>query len=289
MGFERILALVNGKASMYETDLFTDLIAAQPSIGTTSLAPAEQLARRNIIADHARAVTFLIADGVYPSNTDRGYVLRFLIRRAIRQGRLLGYPREFMAELAGAVVASLSSGYPELPGRLNDVQHALRNEEKTFVRTLDHGSAMLDALISEAIVDCTMLLTGEDVFTLHDTYGFPAELTREIAAEGGVAVDTAGFDEKMNEQRSRARADAAAKRATVTVNELPSVRSEFSGYSGISAKGMIVAILVDGASVERVEQGANAQLILDRTAFYAERAARSAIAARSWPVRTGST
>jgi alanyl-tRNA synthetase len=271
MGFERILALVNGKASMYETDLFTDLIAAQPSIGTTSLAPAEQLARRNIIADHARAVTFLIADGVYPSNTDRGYVLRFLIRRAIRQGRLLGYPREFMAELAGAVVASLSSGYPELPGRLNDVQHALRNEEKTFVRTLDHGSAMLDALISEAIVDCTMLLTGEDVFTLHDTYGFPAELTREIAAEGGVAVDTAGFDEKMNEQRSRARADAAAKRATVTVNELPSVRSEFSGYSGISAKGMIVAILVDGASVERVEQGANAQLILDRTAFYAEK------------------
>jgi alanyl-tRNA synthetase len=271
MGFERILALVNGKASMYETDLFTDLIAAQPSIGTTSLAPAEQLARRNIIADHARAVTFLIADGVYPSNTDRGYVLRFLIRRAIRQGRLLGYPREFMAELAGAVVASLAPGYPELPGRLNDVQSALRNEEKTFVRTLDHGSAMLDALISEAIVDCTMLLTGDDVFTLHDTYGFPAELTREIAAEGGVAVDTAGFDEKMNEQRSRARADAAAKRATVTVSELPSVRSEFAGYAGISATGTIVAILVDGASVERVEEGANAQLILDRTAFYAEK------------------
>jgi alanyl-tRNA synthetase len=271
MGFERILALVNGKASMYETDLFTDLIAAQPSIGATSLAPAEQLARRNIIADHARAVTFLIADGVYPSNTDRGYVLRFLIRRAIRQGRLLGYPREFMAELAGAVVASLASGYPELPGRLNDVQSALRNEEKTFVRTLDNGSAMLDALISEAIVDCTMLLTGDDVFTLHDTYGFPAELTREIAAEGGVAVDTAGFDEKMNEQRSRARADAAAKRATVTVSELPSVRSEFAGYAGISATGTIVAILVDGASVERVEEGANAQLILDRTAFYAEK------------------
>jgi alanyl-tRNA synthetase len=216
-------------------------------------------------------VTFLIADGVYPSNTDRGYVLRFLIRRAIRQGRLLGYPREFMAELASAVVASLASGYPELPGRLNDVQNALRNEEKTFVRTLDHGSAMLDALISEAIVDCTMLLTGEDVFTLHDTYGFPVELTREIAAEGGVAVDTAGFDEKMNEPRPRARADAAAKRATVTVNELPSVRSEFAGYSGLSAKGTIVAILVDGASVERAEQGANAQLILDRTAFYAEK------------------
>ena len=271
MGFERILALVNGKASMYETDLFTDVIAAQPSIGATSLMPGEQLARRNIIADHARAVTFLIADGVYPSNTDRGYVLRFLIRRAIRQGRLLGYPRAFMPELAGAVVASLESGYPELRARLNDVQKALRTEETTFVRTLDRGSEMLDALISEAIVDCTMLLTGDDVFELHDTFGFPAELTREIAGERGVAVDTVGFDEKMTEQRSRARADAAAKRATVTVSDLPSVRSEFSGYAGLSAKGTIVAILVDGASVERVEQGANAQLILDRTAFYAEK------------------
>jgi alanyl-tRNA synthetase len=271
MGFERILALVNGKASMYETDLFLDVIAAQPNVGTTSLLPDDQLARRRIIADHARAVTFLIADGVYPSNTDRGYVLRFLIRRAIRQGRLLGYPREFLAQLASAVVESLAPGYPELPARLNDVQNALRAEEKTFVRTLDHGSAMLDALISEAIVDCTMLLTGEDVFTLHDTYGFPVELTREIAGERGVAVDTIGFDEKMNQQRGRARADAAAKRATVTVSDLPSVRSEFSGYAGLSATGTVVAIVVEGASVERVEQGASAQLILDRTAFYAEK------------------
>ncbi len=271
MGFERILALVNGKASMYETDLFTDVIAAQPPVGTTSLMPDDQLARRRIIADHARAVTFLIADGVYPSNTDRGYVLRFLIRRAIRNGRLLGYPREFMAQLAGAVVESLVPGYPELRARLNDVQNALRNEEKTFVRTLDRGQEMLDALINEAIVDCTQLLTGDDVFVLHDTFGFPVELTREIAAERSVAVDSASFDEKMNEQRERARADAAAKRATVTVSELPTVRSEFSGYTGLTAQGTILAILVDGASVERVEQGANAQLVLDRTAFYAEK------------------
>jgi alanyl-tRNA synthetase len=271
MGFERILALVNGHASMYETDLFTDVIAAQPSVGTTSLGPAEQLARRRIIADHARAVTFLIADGVYPSNTDRGYVLRFLIRRAIRQGRLLGYPREFMPQLASAVVDSLVPGYPDLRGRLNDVQNALRTEEATFVRTLDRGSEMLDALISEAIADCTSLLTGEDVFTLHDTFGFPVELTREIASERGVAVDSSGFDEKMSEQRVRARADAAAKRGTVTVSDLPSVRSEFAGYAGLSTTGRIVAILVDGASVERVEAGAEAQLILDRTSFYAEK------------------
>jgi alanyl-tRNA synthetase len=271
MGFERILALVNGYASMYETDLFTDVIAAQPSVGTTSLGPAEQLARRRIVADHARAVTFLIADGVYPSNTDRGYVLRFLIRRAIRQGRLLGYPREFMPQLAGAVVESLAPGYPELRARLGDVQNALRTEEATFVRTLDRGSEMLDALISEALADCTSLLTGEDVFTLHDTYGFPVELTREIASERGVAVDSGGFDAKMTEQRERARADAAAKRATVTVSDLPAVRSEFAGYAGLAAQGTVVAILVDGASVERVGAGTDAQLILDRTSFYAEK------------------
>ena len=271
MGFERVLALVNGKASMYETDLFTDLIAAQPSIGTTSLDAAEQLVRRRILADHARATTFLIADGVYPSNTDRGYVLRFLIRRAIRQGRLLGYPRAFMPELATAVIASLEPGYPELPARLNDVQRTLRAEETTFGRTLDRGSEMLDGLIGGAIADGTLLLTGDDVFMLHDTYGFPVELTREIASERGVAVDGAGFETKMGAQRVRARADAAAKRATITVSDLPAVRSEFAGYDGLTSAGTVLAILVDGMSVERTEAGANAQVILDRTAFYAEK------------------
>jgi len=271
MGFERILALVNGKASMYETDLFTDLVAAQPSVGTTSLGAAEQLVRRRIIADHARATTFMIADGVYPSNTDRGYVLRFLIRRAIRQGRLLGYPRAFLAELAADVVASLEPGYPLLRTRLDDVQAALRAEEATFGRTLDRGSEMLEGLIGEALADCTMLLAGDDVFALHDTYGFPVELTREIAGERGVAVDTQGFEEKMTAQRTRARSDAAAKRATVTVADLPAVASEFTGYAGLAAEGRIVAILVDGAPVERVEAGTGAQLILDRTSFYAEK------------------
>jgi alanyl-tRNA synthetase len=270
-GFERMLAVVNGKASMYETDLFTDLIAAQPNVGATTLAPAEQVVRRNIIADHARAVTFLIADGVYPSNTDRGYVLRFLIRRAIRNGRLLGYPKEFLAPLAGAVTASLRSGYPFLDKRLNDVQNALRLEEQTFVRTLDRGSEMLEGLIAAALADGTARLDGESVFRLHDTAGFPSELTREVAAERGVTVDGAGFEAKMKEQRERARADARAKRAVVSFADLPALRSTFEGYSGLEAAGTVVSILVDGATVDVLEAGARGQLILDRTSFYAEK------------------
>lgn len=271
-GFERALAIANGKTSMYETDLFTDLIAAQPPIGQTALQPNEQLARRRIIADHARAATFLIADGVYPSNTERGFVLRFLIRRAIRSARLLGYPREFFADLAAAVVTSLESGYPELRARLPDVQSALRTEEAGFLRTLDRGTELLDALVDDAISDCTMLISGDDAFVLHDTYGFPYELTREIAGEHGVAVDSIAFEQKMTEQRERARGDAARKRATVTVTDAPAVASAFEGYGGLEADGVVQAILCAGQPVDEIAAvGAEAQVVLDRTSFYAEK------------------
>jgi alanyl-tRNA synthetase len=270
-GFERMLAVANGQVSMYETDLFTDLIAAQPPVGQTSLTKDEQLVRRRIIADHARAVTFLIADGVYPSNTERGFVLRFLIRRAIRNGRLLGYPREFMAELASSVVASLESGYPELRARLSDVQTALRTEEAGFMRTLDRGVELLEALIDDALGDCTMLISGEDAFVLHDTYGFPYELTREIAGERGVAVDSVAFEQRMTEQRVRARGDAARRRAVVTVSDVPTISSSFEGYGGLEADGMVQAILVGGTPVDAIEPQTEAQLLLDRTSFYAEK------------------
>src|SRR5579872_3945704 len=248
-GFERMLAVANGKVSMYETDLFTDLVAAQPNVENKGLHPQEQLERRRIIADHARAVTFLISEGVYPSNTDRGYVLRFLIRRAIRNGRILGYPREFMPQLAGAVVASLGGGYPHLAARLGEVQQALEREEQSFIKTLDRGSEILGALVEEAIADCTRMIPGSEAFSLHDTYGFPLELTREIAMERGVAIDVPGFDEAMQEQRTRARADAAEKRAVVNVTDLPSVVSVFHGYSGLETDGEIVMMMREGQPV----------------------------------------
>jgi alanyl-tRNA synthetase len=270
-GFERMLAVANGKASMYETDLFTDLIAAQPPVGASSLPPAERVVRRRIIADHARAVTFLIADGVYPSNTDRGYVLRFLIRRAIRNGRLLGYPGGFLTRLVPAVVTSLAPGYPELVSARGNVEQALGAEEATFQRTLERGSEMLAALLDTARARGSAL-GGEDVFTLHDTYGFPSELTREIAAEEGVAVDIAAFDAAMEEQRRRARDDARSKRAAVAVRDEAARdgASTFTGYDGLASSGTVVGILVDGRRVEEIGAGTEARLILDSTSFYAE-------------------
>jgi alanyl-tRNA synthetase len=194
-----------------------------------------------------------------------------LIRRAIRNGRLLGYPREFMAELAGAVVASLESGYPELRPRLPDVQSALRTEESGFLRTLDRGSELLEALIDAAVSDCTMLISGEDAFALHDTYGFPYELTREIAGERGVAVDSLAFEQLMTEQRERARGDAARKRAAVTVADAPALASGFEGYAGLEADGTVRAILAGDEPVDEIEPETEARLLLDRTSFYAEK------------------
>jgi alanyl-tRNA synthetase len=271
-GFERMLAVCNGVASMYQTDLFTNLVAAQPPIGRTALSPKEQVARQNIIADHIRAATFLINDGVYPSNTDRGFVLRFLVRRAIRNGKLLGYPDGFLAGLVPAAIRSLEPGYPELRDSAARIASALRREEQTFDRTLERGMAMLDGIIDEAIAKRDRVVAGDDAFTLHDTYGFPVELTREIAAERGAVVDTLGFDRLMEEQRERARRDAAAKREAVAVTDLPATRTEFTGYDeGLETEARVVAALKEGATVPSLGAGEEGTLVLDRTSFYAER------------------
>jgi alanyl-tRNA synthetase len=269
-GFERLLAVANGKASMFETDLFVDLVEAQPPIGRTALSPDEQLVRRRIIADHARATTFLIADGVYPSNNDRGYVLRFLLRRAIRNGRLLGYPNGFMTALVPAVVRSLEPGYPELRASLSRIEQAIGAEEIAFDRTLERGSEMLAEMLDVARYS-SKILSGEDVFTLHDTYGFPSELTREIAAEAGIATDVAGFDALMAQQRERARADAKKKRPIVSVADVPAIASEFTGYEGLESDGTVVSILSGEGAIDHVDDGDEAQLVLDRTSFYAEK------------------
>ncbi len=271
-GFERMLAVCNGVASMYQTDLFTDLVAAQPPIGRTTLDEREQRARQNIIADHLRAATFLIHDGIYPSNTDRGFVLRFLIRRAIRNGRLLGYSDGFFAQLVPAAIASLEPGYPDLRESESRIAAALRQEEQTFDRTLERGMTMLERVIDEALASKERVIGGEEAFLLHDTYGFPVELTREIAGERGAVVNTVAFDRLMDEQRQRARRDAVAKREVVALADLPALRTSFTGYDeGLEADAEIVAMLEDGKPVASLGAGKEGVLLLDRTPFYAER------------------
>jgi alanyl-tRNA synthetase len=271
-GLERMLAICNGFASMYQTDLFTDLVAVQPPIGRTTLDEPEQRVRQNIIADHLRSATFLINDGVYPSNTDRGFVLRFLIRRAVRNGKLLGYPEGFFAQLVPAAIRSLEPGYPELRASASRIADAIRHEEQIFDRTLERGVAMLERVIDDALANRRGVIGGDEAFLLHDTYGFPLELTREIAGERGAAVDTVGFDRLMEEQRARARRDAAAKRDVVALADLPAMRSSFTGYDeGLEVRGEIVAALKNGKPAASLKSGEEGTLILDRTSFYAER------------------
>ena len=271
-GLERMLAICNGFASMYQTDLFTDLVAVQPPIGRTTLDEPEQRVRQNIIADHLRSATFLINDGVYPSNTDRGFVLRFLIRRAVRNGKLLGYPEGFFAQLVPAAIRSLEPGYPELRESASRIADAIRHEEQIFDRTLERGVAMLERVIDDALANRRGVIGGDEAFLLHDTYGFPLELTREIAGERGAAVDTVGFDRLMEEQRQRARRDAAAKRDVVALADLPAMRSSFTGYDeGLEVRGEIVAALKNGKPAASLKSGEEGTLILDRTSFYAER------------------
>jgi alanyl-tRNA synthetase len=273
MGFERLCMIIEGKTSIFDTDVYQDVAAALPPDGETALSTEERAVHRRIISDHARAATFLVADGVTPSNTDRGYVLRFLIRRAIRSGRLLGLPDGFFAKTAPVVIASLVDGYPELRGEDDRIVRALEAEERQFERTLARGSARLSALLDPMRPGSS--LSGSDVFELHDTYGFPAELTAEIAREAGIEIDMAGYHEAMRGQRERARRDAAGKRAEVRVGAGPAddaPASTFVGYESLAATATVVGLYdKSGASVEALDAGQEGVIVLERTPFYAER------------------
>ncbi len=275
MGFERLCMVLAGKTSIFETDLYAHIIAALPGSDNSPLSFEESAVHKRIIADHSRAVTFLIADGVSPSNTERGYVLRFLIRRAIRSGKVLGYASDFFAKLIPTVVATLADGYPELPTEQERVISVLRGEERQFDRTLSRGEARLQALLQELRANREVELSGASIFELHDTYGFPPELTSEIAAEHGLSVDMPAYGQAMEAQRQRARSDAEAKRvqlqaASSTASDTHA--SEFVGYDTTAARARVVALFNNaGARLTALEAGQQGLAILDRTPFYAER------------------
>ena len=266
MGLERLAAVLQHVHSNYEIDLFQALIRHAAEL--TGTADLENKSLR-VIADHIRACSFLIVDGVLPSNEGRGYVLRRIIRRALRHGWMLGTREPFFHRLVGTLVDLMGEAYPELPARRDLVERALLAEEERFAETLDAGMKIFDEVAARS----GDTIPGTDAFRLYDTYGFPLDLTQDIARERGLAVDTAGFDAAMEKQRETARAagrfGGGVQLPADLVAQLQPTR--FLGYDALQAEGLkVLALLRDGRPVEAVEAGDEAIAILDATPFYGE-------------------
>ncbi|EOI5730587.1 alanine--tRNA ligase [Cronobacter malonaticus] len=263
MGLERIAAVLQHVNSNYEIDLFQKLIKAVANVtGATDLSNKSL----RVIADHIRSCAFLIADGVIPSNENRGYVLRRIIRRAIRHGNMLGAKDTFFYKLVGPLVDVMGAAGEELKRQQAQVEQVLKTEEEQFARTLERGLALLDEELAKLTGDT---LDGETAFRLYDTYGFPVDLTADVCRERNIKVDEAGFEAAMEEQRRRARESSgfgADYNAMIRVDGA----SEFKGYDQTELTAKVTALFVDGKSVEQVTAGQQAVVVLDETPFYAE-------------------
>jgi alanyl-tRNA synthetase len=266
MGMERLAAILQHVHTNYEIDIFQTLIAKASEL--TGTADLENKSLR-VIADHIRACSFLIVDGVLPSNEGRGYVLRRIIRRALRHGWMLGVRQPFFHKMVPTLVTLMGEAYPELPAAQDLVERALKAEEERFAETLDSGMRIFDDVASRA----KEVIPGADAFRLYDTYGFPVDLTADIARERGLSVDMAGFDAAMEQQRETARAAGKFSSGSGLPAELVAKLkpTEFLGYDALDAGGLVVAALLkEGRPVDSVGAGDEAVVILDRTPFYAE-------------------
>ncbi|ABD02487.1 alanine--tRNA ligase [Synechococcus sp. JA-2-3B'a(2-13)] len=281
LGLERLAQVLQGVPNNYETDLIFPIIQTAAGIAGLNYSKAnpEQQISLKVIGDHARAVMHLIADGVLPSNVDRGYVLRRLIRRMVRHGRLLGIGEPFTIPVIETAIQLAEAAYPQVRERETLIKTELQREEEQFLKTLERGERLLLDLFtavesSRRDSSSPKQISGADAFKLFDTYGFPLELTQEIAQEHGFSVDLEGFEQEMEKQRQRARAAHQTIDLTAqgSLDELADFLSqtEFLGYSQSSARGVVEALLVEGKSVPQVEAGQAVQVVLDRTPFYAE-------------------
>ena len=263
MGLERIAAVMQGVHSNYEIDLFQNLLkAAAATIGFDDLSNKSL----RVIADHIRSCSFLITDGVTPSNEGRGYVLRRIMRRAIRHGNKLGATEPFFHKLVAPLVAEMGEAYPELAKMQDQVERVLLKEEEQFARTLDKGMALL----TDAIANLSdKVIPGETVFKLYDTYGFPVDLTADVAREQELTIDMDGFEAAMAEQRERARASGSFN---VDYNDAIKLdgETEFSGYEHLEDRVEVAALLCEGESVQQLSAGQSGIVVLKRTPFYAE-------------------
>ncbi|EMZ6282254.1 alanine--tRNA ligase [Escherichia coli] len=263
MGLERIAAVLQHVNSNYDIDLFRTLIQAVAKVtGATDLSNKSLC----VIADHIRSCAFLIADGVMPSNENRGYVLRRIIRRAVRHGNMLGAKETFFYKLVGPLIDVMGSAGEDLKRQQAQVEQVLKTEEEQFARTLERGLALLDEELAKLSGDT---LDGETAFRLYDTYGFPVDLTADVCRERNIKVDEAGFEAAMEEQRRRAR-EASGFGADYNAMIRVDSASEFKGYDHLELNGKVTALFVDGKAVDAINAGQEAVVVLDQTPFYAE-------------------
>lgn len=275
MGLERLAAVAQGVYSNYDSDLFTPLLAAIAGRSGTEYGKQESSDRSmRVIADHLRAITFLMADGVLPSNEGRGYVLRRILRRAARHGRLLGIVEPFLHELGAVVVEQMAGAYPEVRMASGTIAEATKGEEERFIATLDQGLPILNEMIERTKTAGRTGLAGSDVFKLYDTYGFPMDLISEACREQGMTVDEAGFDAAIEEQRARARKTGGFEQETVKPAVADLVKlvgaTRFVGYEHLESDGVLRAILKGERLVKEAVEGETVELALDVTPFYAE-------------------
>lgn len=272
MGLERIAAVLQGVHSNYEVDLFKNLIAASED-ATSTKAEGEFAASHRVIADHLRSTSFLIADGVTPSNEGRGYVLRRIMRRAMRHAHLLGAQDPLMHRLVPALITEMGEAYPELGRAQAFIEDTLKQEEIRFRTTLGRGMGLLD----EATKDLSEggIISGKTAFTLYDTYGFPLDLTQDEARRRGLSVDNDGFEAEMAEQRQRGKANWKGSGQTANAGEWLAIRDQlgattFTGYDNTDGQGAVVAIVSEGARVEAASAGETVEVLFDQTPFYGE-------------------
>ena len=261
MGLERLAAVLQHVHSNYDIDLFQNLIKAAARETDTADLTDNSL---KVIADHIRASAFMIVDGLIPGSDGHGYVLRRIIRRALRHGYKLGQTKPFFYKLVDDLVKEMGAAYPELTEAAGYVQRVLRHEEERFGETLDNGMKILEAALAKE----PRVLDGETAFTLYDTYGFPLDLTADICRERNISVDEAGFDTAMEKQKAAARASGKFKMAAVL--EYNGEKTRFVGYERLEETGTVVALYRDGIPVDRIEEGQSGVVVLDTTPFYAE-------------------
>lgn len=274
MGLERLACAMQGVDNLFEVDTVQNIMKHISRIaGVEYKADEKKDVSLRVITDHIRSTTFMVGDGVTPSNNGRGYVLRRLLRRAARHGRLLGITKPFLYEVVDTVIAENAVAYPELEERKAYIKKLIRSEEETFAKTIDKGMEILNEKIDAVLKNGGKTLSGDDAFLLSDTYGFPIDLTIEIAEEKGIEVDNERYTECLNEQKKKAREDHDAKSGSSWEDGTLTVECEatnFTGYTSMEEQAKVLAIFVDGESVETANDGDEAVIVLDKTPFYAE-------------------